>query len=245
MITPATPARFLASVTGPEEALIAHLNGAHIIDAKDPARGALGALDVATVTRIRASLPASVIVSATIGDLPADPVPVVEAVRAMAASGCDLIKIGMFPGGDPLAMIAALGRLGLQHTRLAGLLLADASPDLSLIPAMARANFAGVMLDTAGKAGGALTDQMDLRALAGFIARAKSAHLFAGLAGSLQLSHIAQLMPLLPNVIGFRGALCERGVRTGGLFGPRVAEVAHAIGRHGTRTGTLGHMEAY
>ena len=154
MITPATPTRFLASVTGPPEALIAYRCGAHIIDAKDPARGALGALDAATVAAIRACLPSGTIVSATIGDLPADPAHVVDAVAAMSASGCDLVKIGFFPGGDPLVTIAALGQLDLPHARLVGLLLADLEPDFSLIPAMARANFAGVMLDTAGKSGG-------------------------------------------------------------------------------------------
>ena len=225
----------LASVTTPAEAVLAHSCGADIIDAKDPALGALGALPVATVAAIRNALPPHVIVSATIGDLPFEPGRVCAAVTAMAASGCDIIKIGVFPGEHPPATFAALSRLALGRVKLAGLLLADMSPDFGSIRMMADAGFAGVMLDTAGKSGGALTSHLDVPELALFIARAHAANLFAGLAGSLRLSHIALLMPLRPDVMGFRGALCDRGDRTRPMVPQRVREVRAAFDEGGAR----------
>ena len=64
---------FLASVTTVAEAELAARCGADIIDCKDPAQGALGALPVRTVTAIRRGVPPSLPVSATIGDLASDP----------------------------------------------------------------------------------------------------------------------------------------------------------------------------
>jgi len=51
-------ARMLASVTDEREAELVAALGADIVDAKDPAAGALGALPHATVSAIRARTPA-------------------------------------------------------------------------------------------------------------------------------------------------------------------------------------------
>jgi (5-formylfuran-3-yl)methyl phosphate synthase len=217
---------FLASVTSVEEALTAVRCGADIIDCKDPARGALGALPVAAVAQIRACLPRSITVSATIGDLPADPETIATAARAMATSGCDLIKIGFFPGGDPRATITALACLRdeIAPCRIVGLLLADRDPDLGLVADMATAGFTGVMLDTAGKKGG-LAVHMSSAGLSAFVSSARRYGVFAGLAGSLKVVDIAALMRLKPHVLGFRGALCASGMRTNALSADAVAAV--------------------
>jgi len=224
---------FLASVTTLTEALAAVAGGANIIDCKDPSRGALGALPVATVAAIRAGLPRHILVSATIGDLPADPAEVTRAVQSMAQSGADIVKIGFFPGGDPRATIRALGVLNVAPVRLAGLLLADCEPDFDLIDDMAEAGFVGVMLDTAIKANGALRDHQSPAQLSQFVRSAQNRGLFAGFAGSLGLSDIAPLMRLKPNVLGFRGALCTHGVRTGPLDADAVRAVAALMREHG------------
>ncbi len=221
--------KFLASVTSVAEALIAVAGGADIIDCKDPSQGALGALPVDTVSAIRAAVPRRIAVSATIGDLAAVPDVVASACRAMAASGCDFVKVGLFPGGDARATISALGRLDLDGVGIVGLLLADRAPDFELIDAMADAQFVGVMLDTQGKASGALTDHLTPAALTSFVARAAALRVFSGLAGSLRVSHVSTLLRLKPNVLGFRGALCHGTLRTGGLSLEAVGRVRAAI----------------
>lgn len=222
------PVRFLASVTSVAEAEICVAAGADVIDCKDPSRGALGALALDTVRAIRAAVPKSIPVSATIGDLPSDPMPVVWAVEAVAARGVDVVKIGVFPEGDPETMIARAGAARLAGARLVGVLLVDLDPDWTLISRMAQAGFAGVMLDTADKiAPWACSDFM--RDVEKFIARARAAGLFAGLAGSLRLGQIPKLIDAGPDILGFRSALCHEGRRLAEIDPERVAAVRKAI----------------
>ena len=137
--------RFLASVRSVEEAQLCGDAGADVIDCKDPDHGALGALPHDLVRAIRRAVPAHVPVSATVGDLIADPAAMSAAATAMAATGVDFVKIGFFPGGQARAAIHALSPLAANGTRLVGLLLADRDPDFGLIAAMGSAGFAGVM----------------------------------------------------------------------------------------------------
>lgn len=228
-MTPPRFARLLASVTSEEEARLAAACGADIIDCKDPARGALGALACETVSRIRRAVPAHVPVSATIGDLPSEPELVLEAARAMAATGCDIVKIGLFPGGDARATIARLGS-GLAPPRsLVAVMMADAPVDLALVPALGAAGFVGVMLDTAAKDGRTLLDHQSADALRAFVTSAHAAGLFAGLAGSLRLAQIPDLRALGADVLGFRGALCHASDRKCALDAKALAAVRRAI----------------
>ena len=101
---------FLASVTNADEAGFALLGGADVIDCKDPSSGALGALDEAIVREIVARIAGRLPVSATVGDLPAEPGTIVAAVSSMAATGVDIVKIGFFGDRDPRPAIEALGK---------------------------------------------------------------------------------------------------------------------------------------
>lgn len=225
-----SPPLFLASVTGVEEAHLARASEADIIDCKAPDRGALGALPAATVGAIVAALPADTLISATVGDLPAEARVLMPAAQAMAATGVGIVKVGFFGGGDAASAIRALGKADLGRARLYAVLMADRAPDFSLIDDCAAAGFLGVMLDTADKSAGALTSIMEPARLAAFVDRAKGAGLIAGLAGSLKIDHVAQLCALKPDILGFRGALCTSG-RTSALDATRVRRVRDAIDR--------------
>lgn len=227
--------RFLASVTSAEEALTAAAAGAEIIDCKNPAAGALGALALPTVRAIVAAVGRAVPVSATVGDLVPVPDRVCKAAAAMASTGVDLVKIGFFSGGDAAASIRSLGGLDLGGARLVGLLLADCEPELDLVDAMAAAGFAGIMLDTATKDGRALPDVMPASDIGAFIVRARDAGLFVGLAGSLKVAHIGPLAGLAPDVLGFRGALCSGLRRQGPLDENAARGIAAELGRLGRR----------
>lgn len=225
------PIRFLASVVDADEARLAMAGGADIVDAKDPAAGALGALAPRVVAAIRRALPAAVPLSATIGDLAPDIDVWRGPILALAGAGAGYVKIGIFPGRDARGAVRAAGRLDIGGARLVGVLLADREPDLALIAAMADAGFAGVLLDTAGKSGRRLTDLMPLDRLAAFVAAAHAAGLLAGLAGSLDEADIAPLAACQPDILGFRGALAAGQQRTAGLDPMRVAAVREAIDR--------------
>ena len=106
--------------------------------------------------------------------------------------------------------------------------MADLEPDFELIATLARARFAGVMLDTANKSDGCLLDAMPAHRIAEFVQLARDHHMVAGLAGSLRAAHIAPLMKYSPDVLGFRGALCASG-RESTLDAGRVKSIATEI----------------
>ncbi|MGQ0456586.1 MAG: (5-formylfuran-3-yl)methyl phosphate synthase [Hyphomicrobium sp.] len=219
---------FLASVTDADEARLALNAGAAIIDCKEPSQGALGALPLARTREVVGIVAGRAPVSATIGDLPSYSAALCAASEATARTGVDVVKVGFFGDGDARAAIAALGRAHLGEARLVAVLMADRTPDFSLIAALADAGFVGVMLDTADKASGALPDVLTGRRLTEFVARAHAHRLMAGLAGSLRLEHVADLAHLGPDILGFRGALCEGG-RAGALDAARAKRVGEAV----------------
>jgi uncharacterized protein (UPF0264 family) len=240
MSTPPPYVRLLASVTSETEACLAASLGADIIDCKDPSAGALGALPEGVVAAIRKAVPAHVPVSATIGDLPLDPPLVTRAAWSMAATGVDIVKIGLFPGGDARSTIRSLGRELAPGTSLVAVLIADAPLDFSMVDELCAAGFAGAMLDTAAKDGRTLLDHQDESTLTRFIAAARAAGLLAGLAGSLRRAQIPGLLDLAPDVLGFRGALCSGADRTHALDARSMTAVRAAIPAPGRQRERVG-----
>jgi dihydroneopterin aldolase len=202
--------KLLASVRTSGEAQRAIAGGADIIDLKEPAQGALGRLPDATIAAIRHAVAGRRPISATIGDLPLAPAPVLAAVRAMAATGVDIVKLGIF-AGDAEATLAALAQAARDGIRLVAVLFADRAPDLALVARCAAAGFYGVMLDTADKSAGPLTRHLADATLAHFVADAKRHGLLAGLAGSLATADVPRLLALRPDYLGFRSALTTGG----------------------------------
>jgi uncharacterized protein (UPF0264 family) len=203
----------LASVANLDEALLVLEAGADIIDLKSPARGALGALPIEDVRAVVAALGGRKPVSATVGDLPMAPETVLQAAEAMAAQGVDYVKIGFFPGGDWLGVVQALAVLAARGARLVAVLFGDHRPDLAIVPLLAQAGFAGVMLDTQDKTRGSLPHCCETDYLREFVELAKEHALLTGLAGSLRPADIPPLLELRPDYLGFRGALCRNRER--------------------------------
>ncbi|MDD2661193.1 MAG: (5-formylfuran-3-yl)methyl phosphate synthase [Methylococcales bacterium] len=219
----------LASVNSLAEAQLVLSAKVDIIDLKQPALGALGALDIDTVKQIVAGINGRCPVSATIGDMPMQPEPVFNAVKAMAETGVDYIKIGFFPGDDWHRTVKKLSALTVQNHALIAVLFADTQPELNIFDLLKESGFTGVMLDTMNKQQGSLTRQMTKMDIAQFVTQAKTRQLICGLAGSLRLEDIAGLMSYRPDYLGFRGALCLQHNRVGQLNEQAVATIRHAI----------------
>jgi len=224
---------FLASVVSAAEADIALAGGADILDLKDPSTGALGALSSDTIADAVAHVAKRRIVSATAGDLPMEPGVVRDAVQRLAALGVDIVKVGLFSGGDVDACIQALREETTCGTRLVAVMFADQTPDYSLIPRLRDAGFAGVMLDTAGKSLGGLRTHLPPEMLAGFVRAASHHGLMSGLAGSLRLEDVGPLAALGPDYLGFRGGICSDG-RQSSLSPERLRAVRAAIDEAGS-----------
>jgi len=226
--------RMLASVATLEEVEQALSYGADFIDLKDPARGALGAWPLNAIPPAVRLVGGRRPVSATIGDLPMRHVLLAEAAERTARTGVDIVKIGFFEQGNRRSCIEALGRLAADGVKLVAVLFADREPDLELAPALARAGFHGVMLDTADKRAGGLRDHLDDDELGRFVALARDASLLIGLAGSLKVRDVPPLAALEPDYLGFRGALCRGAERTNGLDPMAFQVIRDALSRRAT-----------
>lgn len=214
----------LASINSLREALLIKPMAVDIIDVKQPAKGALGALPPEHVQKIVTAIGGRKPISATVGDLPMQAEVVYPAVTEMASTGVDYIKIGFFPGGDWLKCIHALSRLTADHALIA-VLFADSDPDFAVLPSLRQAGFTGVMLDTMDKSRGSLTEIMTTARLAQFVDQAKQLDLLCGLAGSLRNADIPRLLPLNADYLGFRGALCKQHNRVDHLNPQSIADL--------------------
>ncbi|MGZ8162816.1 MAG: (5-formylfuran-3-yl)methyl phosphate synthase [Methylobacter sp.] len=224
----------LASVNNLKEAALVLSANVDIIDLKQPALGALGALETDSVKKIVTWVDGRCPVSATIGDLPMEPQIIFNAVKAMAETGVDYIKVGFFPGGAWSETVEKLSTLTQHDIALIAVLFADtqfnkAQEGLALIPSLKNAAFTGVMLDTRDKKNGSLTQIMAKTDIRQFVSRVKTHQLICGLAGSLRLEDIAGLMTFHPDYLGFRGALCMQHNRTAQLNEASVVQIKQAV----------------
>lgn len=217
----------LASAATRQEAELLVSLSVDILDLKDPAQGALGALPCPEVHSIVKALKPQRI-SATVGDLPMDPAVIAPHVEAMAATAVDFIKVGFFEGGDWASVLEGLVPLTARGQALVAVLFADQSPNLGDLRPFSRAGFRGVMVDTADKSRGRLLDWLSLPALQAFVAEAKALDLLCGLSGSLRLDDVTRLGPLGADYLGFRGALCH-GQRTGAIDPSSVRLLRQAV----------------
>lgn len=211
-------ARMLASVQNREEAELVFQSGADIIDLKDPANGALGAVDPAKVLEIIDFVSGRCAVSAACGDLPMDPEIIRATAERFAATGADYIKIGFFPSPNLSRCMEALRSLA-THNKLIGVLFADYKDKYGsdLFDRLKANGFHGVMIDTADKSKGRLLAHMAPDQIGNFIKEGQARGLMVGVAGSLEAPDVPRLLAYSPDYLGFRGALCSGRDRTAAI----------------------------
>jgi (5-formylfuran-3-yl)methyl phosphate synthase len=220
----------LASVADAAEAEIALIEGADIIDLKDPAQAPLGSLDHATLRAAVATVAGRRPVSAVTGNLELRAASIVAAAEKLVAAGVDYVKIGFFPGEAAEASIEAL-RPVAANVNLVAVIFADLPHDFSILARLCAAGFKGAMLDTANKGRLRLIDHVDIAGLKTFVDLCHDAKLLAGLAGSLEAPDVARLLPLGANILGFRSALCGAHERTKRIDAAQVKLVRELIPR--------------
>lgn len=216
--------RLLISVRSVEEARLALAGGAHLIDVKEPARGALGAADAATIRDVVEMVDGRVPVSAALGEL-ADPQ---SLDRCRHLPPCQFAKLGM----------AGMNRRADWRQRWAEALellptsvspvavayadaeAADAPPVEEILDTGMRLGCSALLIDTWDKSHGALIDYLDSLRITALAMETGSAGMLFVLAGSLRRSHFPQLLRTRPDYVGVRGAVCEGG--RGGTLSERL-----------------------
>ncbi len=205
-----------------------------LLDMKDPASGALGALPVATVKEIVNWLDGRCLSSATIGDLPMQAAVIEDALVAMQQSGVDYLKVGLF--NEPQLTTCVNDLAGFLHdfkTPVIAVLFADQQYKKSVLTDVLSAGFKGVMLDTAHKDGRHLLDHQTPEQLLDFVQIVKSRQRLCGLAGALRVEDIALLKTLGADYLGFRSALCDRQQRTSTLQAVRAKMIQQRLHQFG------------
>ncbi len=222
----------LISVRSPAEVQPALRGGADIIDAKDPARGALGAMERVMLSRVVELVPPSTAFSVALGDPPNEEAAaeLIASLPIPARDAPTYVKLGFAGIGNAdavermlVAVAAAAGQHAARPTVIA-VVYADDPGGLGLREMLAVANRAavtGVLVDTVRKDGGSLLDAVPRHRLDGWIGAARTLRLLVGLAGRLDRPEIARLAHSGADVLGVRGAACDGG-RAGSVSARRV-----------------------
>lgn len=219
--------RWLASVQSVAEAQTLLANLPDILDMKDPLQGALGALSVGEVSTIVDLVAGSCQTSATVGDLPMEAELIIEAIRNMASSGVDYVKVGLFPDRLLAECLMEMSQMiGQLNVPVIAVLFADKMPEKDVLPLLKSSGFSGVMVDTASKNGQHLLEHWDELRLSDFVETAREYDLLCGLAGALRFEDIAALQAIGADYLGFRSALCQHRQRTS-VLEPYLAEQIH------------------
>ncbi|MCX4188315.1 (5-formylfuran-3-yl)methyl phosphate synthase [Methylophaga sp. OBS4] len=222
--------KWLASVQSLDEAQALEFCLPDILDMKNPAQGALGALSAEEVKTVVEWVDDRCLTSATVGDLPMTATVIAPALNLMAATGVDYVKVGLFADPALVLCIEALNQtLKALKKPVIAVIFADHEINSAVLPAIKQAGFAGVMVDTAIKNGLRLTDHWSRAQLKHFVDHARGQEMFCGLAGALSIDDIERLRPLNPDYLGFRSALCDNRQRTQALQVSLAREIAQQM----------------
>ena len=224
-------AGLLISVRSVGEAAAALAGGADLIDVKEPRQGALGAADAtvwrAVSTAMRGRVPTSVALGELVdfGQPAASDLTGIQFAK-LGLAGCSGLHdwaerwqecLGRLPAGlDTVAVVYADWHAA-----------AAPAPD-AVIDQAAKLRCGAVLFDTFDKTHGDLIDHLDIEQLdrLSSIIRKGAARIVFG--GSLDARSVAQLLPLRPDYIAVRGAVCRQG-RTGPIDRVLVEELARIV----------------
>ena len=229
----------LISVRTPGETATALAGGADIIDAKEPAHGALGPVAPEILMAIDHSVPIDRPLSVALGDARS-----VAGVRA-AVSALPLqlrsrayVKIGLAgvrAGPELRILLVAAADAAASHPaapRLIPVVYADEEGGEGLGREIrveaARVGAAGILVDTARKDGRTLLDWWPEARLREWVRAVRGDGFQVALAGSLGLAELKRVAVLEPDVVGVRGAACAGG-RSGSIEAARVRALRQAI----------------
>ena len=233
--------QLLVSVRSADEVGPALAGGADIIDAKEPDRGSLGAVDRDVLSRILQRVPDDRGVSVALGDVsrPEEVGAAIHGLELPQRTSRTYLKLG-FAGVRSPDQIGLLIEHAVSVTsrmaappRIVAVAYADSERAGTMPPALIlslaeAAGAAAVLLDTHGKDGRGLLEWLPSGALVDWVALARQAGLLAALAGSLRPRDLALVGRAHPDVVGVRGAVCSGG-RQGQVSEDRVRRFRLAL----------------
>ena len=223
--------RLLVSAASAADAAAAVEGGADIVDAKDPARGALGPVSPDDFGAIAARVAGRRPVTAALGEA-LEPFSLETSARSYATLGASLVKVGFAGVGTlRLAHRCRGAHQGHASARVVLVAYADAPAAVvspaTLLEVASSVGAAGVLLDTADKSGPRLTELVSLAWLTDWVTLAQRRSLLVCLAGRLRAEDLPLVRRCGADIAGVRGAACEGG-RAGRIDAARVRGLRRA-----------------
>ena len=225
----------LVSVRDAAEALAALRGGATLIDVKEPLHGSLGAASPDVWWQVRDAVPPQVPCSAALGELK-DVTPQQARQWRSSLAGYQFAKLGLAgcrETNDWQSRWRDILRELPSETRPVAVVYADwqtagaPSPD-EILPAAIDCSCSAVLVDTFDKTRGSISGHFSLKEIERILSAARAASLTTVLAGSLTLALAHKLLPLAPDFLAVRGAVC-RGSRSGEMDESLVRDFAEML----------------
>lgn len=210
-------AELLVSVRSVEEAEAALAHGVGLIDVKNPSLGSLGRAAEATIAGVVRLVAGRKPVSAALGELLGGAYP-------PAVGGLTYVKWGLAGcgrhAGWPTILAAAAHSLEQNNPRcrVVAVAYADwqrvgAPPPADVLAFACDHRWAALLVDTGWKDRSTLLDWITPADVSALCRDCRAAGVRVALAGSLQLAHVAVLLPAEPDWLAVRGAVCRAGAR--------------------------------
>jgi uncharacterized protein (UPF0264 family) len=232
--------QLLVSVRDLGEVDAALEGGADIIDAKEPAHGALGAVTPDCLRAIDDRVPGEVPLSVALGEAPsaAAVAATIAALPLRRRRAPVYLKLGLSPGAAANNLGVLFGsavQAAARHParpHLIAVEYADWEAHLfsptHVREAASAAGATGILVDTSTKDGRTLFAWWSETRLRAWIDGAHAGGLSAAVAGSLGAGELARMAGLGADVVGVRGAACAGG-RSGAVQADRVRLLRAAL----------------
>ena len=227
----------MVSVQNLEEALQALKGGADIVDVKNLQEALVGSAHPHVVRDVRNAIPMERHASVTLGVVPNQIGTVAMAVYTAGVLKATSVKVGFMKTEYDAAvetLLAAREVLDGFDTKLIGSLFAD-NPLYDGLDAHNMVQLAkdgkcdGFLIDTLTKDGRNLFDFLKEDELREMVTEGKEAGISTALSGHLTLKDLDELARINPDIVGVRGAACQKGDRNSGVHWEPVAEFKRQI----------------
>ncbi len=223
----------MVSVQDLYEAKQALKGGADIVDVKNLQEALVGSAHPNVVKQIRDEVPSAHHASVTLGVVPDQIGTVSMAVYAAGCLDATSVKVGFMVSDYNLALetlIASKEALQGTNTKLIGSLFADnllykggIDPDL-MVRLAKDSDCDGFLIDTLVKDGRNLFDFIPEARLKEIVLEGKELGMSTALSGHLKMSDIDELSRVNPDIVGVRGAVCQKGDRDSRVHWESVSE---------------------
>ena len=227
----------MVSVQNLNEAIEALHGGADIVDVKNLQEALVGSAHPLTVKAVRDSIPMDRHASVTLGVVPNQAGTVAMAVYAAGILDATSVKVGFMKTEYSEAVEVLLEckeALNGFDTKLIGSLFAD-NPlydglDASHMVRLAEdSNCDGWLIDTLTKDGRNLFDFIPEPELRDMVLSGKKSGMSTALSGHLKMSDLDELARINPDIVGVRGAVCQKGDRDSAVHRDAVAEFTRQL----------------